>query len=478
MSDLPRSNQENQNFSAPTTQGQKPVLYHDFPISLSDLGQNGAYRVRVNGQTPGGEMPEGEYAAAKYDPQAMATDLSRLSINEIKKEALVRLGKTLSEMLLPGAVGELFQEAFKAARAQGDGLRIQVRSDEASLALTRLPWEVAYLDRPGPGRLQNDFLALSRYVSITRYAAFGPPLAPVPAKDRYRIFIALAGPTAKNEKLDLSGDRKAILRAVQAVKQAGHQVDPVLADPVTRLKILNGAGGSDIFHFGGHGDFAYAYPDPTSGEMINTGRIYLGRADDGEAGEEVFDSETFARLVGNLPVRMVVLGACKSAEVDGRNNWLGMAPALVRENIPAVLGMQYKVGDLNAARFFAAFYRLVLDGFSVDEAVFEGRQAVATQAGLQDRDWGTPVLYLRARDGVLFKPAPQPVQPPVQPRLPGIRMNIGHNEGTVRAISVGETSSAGAAAISSLSLSLDMELSIVTNQGIVEGVHIDKIVDR
>jgi hypothetical protein len=322
----------------------------------------------------------------------------------------------------------------------------------------------------------NDFLALSRNVSITRYAAFGPPLAAVPAKGRYRIFIALAGPTDKSERLELEGDRKAILRAVQAVKEDGRRFEPLMADPATKLKILNGSASSDIFHFGGHGDFSFAQIDSVTGEMIDQGRLYLG---DGQKENSQFDSDEFARLLGNSQVRLVVLGACKSAQADGRNNWLGLAPALVRENIPAVVGMQYKVGDLNSARFFHAMYRFVLDGFSIDEAVFEGRQAISTLAGLEDRDWGNPVLYMRAKDGLLFK-RPPAVEKPAPRQFPGMRINInvGRNEGTVRALSVGKATSAGLQALSSLNIDADMQVDVVTETGVVESMHVDEIIDK
>jgi len=38
----------------------------------------------------------------------------------------------------------------------------------------------------------------------------------------------------------------------------------------------------------------------------------------------------------------------------------------------------------------------------MDEAVSNARQAIYQQAGLENRDWGAPVLYLRVEDGVIF----------------------------------------------------------------------------
>ncbi len=69
--------------------------------------------------------------------------------------------------------------------------------------------------------------------------------------------------------------------------------------------------------------------------------------------------------------------------------------------------MQFKVGDAAAIRFMLAFYPLVLAGYSVDQAVSEARRQIYRNPGPDGdwttiRDWGTPVLYLRNPDGVLF----------------------------------------------------------------------------
>ena len=115
-----------------------------------------------------------------------------------------------------------------------------------------------------------------------------------------------------------------------------------------------------------------------------------------------------AIALGNAGVRLAVLGACNTAERDEGGVWTGVAPALVRENVPAVVAMQYKVETHNAAHFISYLYIRVLGGYTIDEAVFEGRQALFMRAcqenggWAKDRDWGVPVLYLRVSDGILF----------------------------------------------------------------------------
>jgi len=52
-------------------------------------------------------------------------------------------------------------------------------------------------------------------------------------------------------------------------------------------------------------------------------------------------------------------------------------------------------------------YPRVLSGFTVDEALYEARQAMYQRKGLKIRDWGVPVLYLHDESGLLF-PLPHP----------------------------------------------------------------------
>lgn len=82
-----------------------------------------------------------------------------------------------------------------------------------------------------------------------------------------------------------------------------------------------------------------------------------------------------------------------------------MAAALLKAGIPAVVAMQFTIQDKLAAAFDAAFYRALVAGFTVDEAVALGRAAIRVEAaGSAVRDWGVPVLYLRAPGGRVFNP--------------------------------------------------------------------------
>ena len=110
-------------------------------------------------------------------------------------------------------------------------------------------------------------------------------------------------------------------------------------------------------------------------------------------------------------VRLVVLGACEGGRRDGHNVWSGVAASLLRIGIPAVVAMQFTIDDKLAAAFVASFYRALVAGCTVDEAVATGRAAIRIEAlsGSKDiRDWGVPVLYLRCPGGSIFKRVQDP----------------------------------------------------------------------
>ena len=101
-------------------------------------------------------------------------------------------------------------------------------------------------------------------------------------------------------------------------------------------------------------------------------------------------------------IRLAVLGACHAGRRDNINAWTGMAPALTYAGIPAVVGMQYTIEDPNAITFSRRFYST--GGRTADRRGSRRRTArdILYKSDDENRDWGVPVLYLRAEEGVLF----------------------------------------------------------------------------
>jgi hypothetical protein len=101
--------------------------------------------------------------------------------------------------------------------------------------------------------------------------------------------------------------------------------------------------------------------------------------------------------------------------------------------------MQYAITDHAAIELARTFYEALADGLQVDAAMAEARKAVSL-AVANSLEWGTPVLYLRAREAVLFRlrppggsGAPQgtSLQPPSDQKLVDQNVNTVETGGAV-----------------------------------------------
>ncbi len=155
-----------------------------------------------------------------------------------------------------------------------------------------------------------------------------------------------------------------------------------------------------VFHFIGHGAF-----DAGSDEGV------LMFEDDRGRGHQVSGENLGTILHDHESLRLVVLNSCEGARPSPRDPFGGTAQGLVRQGIPAVIGMQFEITDDAAITFSRDFYSAIADGYPVDAALAEARKAIFTSGN--DVEWGTPVLHMRTPDGRIFDRAKQ-----VAPRQP------------------------------------------------------------
>jgi hypothetical protein len=393
-----------------------PITYRDFKIEMSAL-KDGVYHLRVI-EAPGLDpMPPSEAEEVPFSPDDHEKSIARLEARRLDADKLLAFGETLGKMLLPGRALEMFKDSLKALKA-GEGLRLRLYLEP--LALAALPWEYALVRRM-PGEITpNDFLALRPEISITRYETLGPALDPLLVEENYRVVAALANPITGEPSLPslpIGEDEKAIRGAVEALNGQEEFIELEMIHPATQAGLEEAAAGADIFHFAGHGVYEIAGTNP-DGSQIMQGKILL----EDEDGDPVrYENHKLANLLAEQPgqpgVRLVVLGACNTATRSVGGAWTAVATALVREAIPAVVGMQFRVGTNQAGRFVRYLYLQVLSGYPIDQAVSEARRYLYRHPYEKDsgdpegdwayyRDWGTAVLYLRDPTGVLF-PEPE-----------------------------------------------------------------------
>lgn len=374
-----------------------PMQYLNFDIDAFDYEKDAdgeRFSVRV-AQSPGGEQRLWDAEKVLLFPD-LRNQLRRLEKRSLDLGETIELGQLLAELLLPVRARQMLDRS-RAMLDDGERLRIRLRLD--SHALSDMPWEYLYIpapDTPPDQRGPEGFLVLDRRVSLVRYELIGRPaesLDPVGAGP-LRLVALLAAPQDYPE-LDLEGERKNIEKATSKIPGIEVQFFPQgrvidLEDAMTT--------GAHIFHFAGHGDF-----DTEMGTEFGTeegrGALVLVRED---GTSKLFSVEKLAANLVGRDIRLAVFGACETGRRDGVNAWTGVAPALTRAGIPAVVAMQYTIKDANAVAFSRRFYRALAAGETIDAAVTDGRLAIFNRSDLDERDWGVPVLYLRTPGGGLF----------------------------------------------------------------------------
>ena len=381
-----------------------PTVYRDFEIDTFGYEEStGAERFSVRvADSPAGQQRIGS-AEQVTIPAKLRESLRRLENRRLGLGEIIKVGEQLADLLLPARARWMLDRS-RATLDPGEGLRIRLGLD--SYALSDLPWEYLYI--PGPDTPPNQrgpegFLVLDRRVSLVRYEMMGQPavsLDPVGAGP-LRMVALLANPRDPDyPALNLGTERQNIEKAMSKVPgiaveffPGGRVID--LEDALTK--------DAHILHYAGHGDFI-GEMGAKFGTQEGKGALVLVGED---GGAKLFPVEKLARNLVGRNIRLAILGACKTAQRDRYNAWTGVAPALTREGIPAVVAMQYAVRDTNAIAFSRRFYGALASGETIDAAVTDGRLAIFNRSDLDERDWGVPVLYLRTSGGVLF-PRPEP----------------------------------------------------------------------
>jgi hypothetical protein len=375
------------------------MKYHDMVIEASDFERKlspekmweGRFKVRVF-SSPEGEMSPEQAVTVQFDDGQLQASLQKLETRDLNRAALVALGRTLALLLFPPAQGGaatsvrgLLADNLKKLKPDL-GLRLRLRLPPM---LAAVPWEYVYVDRAGGGDGIDGFLALDPRVAIVRHEVIAAPLGLPLLSGDIKVVAAMA--SAGGPPLDLAKERTDLEKAFAC--QAG--INPVFLPDATLDEIQAAMPEAGIFHFAGHGVYDRKQSD-LPGVYTGTGSIALV--------DQNVDAEQLGINLRGCGVRLAVLGGCETGRREGVYVWGGIAPGLIKAEVPAVVANQYKITDTCATAFSRQFYRALIGGLPVERAVSAGRIG-AYNADNTNRDWGVPVLYLRAADGQLFEGA-------------------------------------------------------------------------
>jgi hypothetical protein len=375
-------------------------------LELDVTGYGDGYRIEAR-STVGGESAADTHF--RFDDLAIERRIERLRLALIRSAATTRriatrdeqpvqrLGADLFDRLFVGDVRVLFDMTRQHAAHRDLPLRLVLRIRPPELAV--LPWEFLYDQR------RDDYLSLS--MPLVRYPEILEPVRPLRVTRPLRILGMVARPIGY-DALDVEGEKAHLNRALDPLVRDG-RVELGWVEGETWRSLLNALHRRSwhIVHFIGHGGF-----DSGAGEGV----FYLR----GEGAENyMLRASRLAHLLSpHQSLRLVMLNSCDSAAGSSSDLFSSAAATLVRRGIPAVLAMQFEISDSAAVEFTRSFYEAVAAGLPVDIAVRDARLAVSL-ARPNSLEWGTPVIFLRQRDGRIFDLAAPPLRrPPPRPNPP------------------------------------------------------------
>lgn len=381
------------------------MQYRDFDLSLTATA-DGSYRITAL-SSPAGEAQE--TVPFPFDALALQLQLARLEnallkssrrsrrIPSAEERQVQAFGQALFNFLLHGEVGRRYEASNALCRQMGDGLRLKLRLEAPELAA--LPWEFLY-----DGRF-DEYLALSPRTPVVRYLPLPRAAAPLDTPPPLRLLGMVANPVNLSQ-LNVAVEKERVEQALKDLTAAG----------LVELTWLKGEGWRDLqramrqpwhlFHFIGHGGFDAA-----------TDEGYLAFSD-GRGEAERIRASRLAQLLDQDSLRVVVLNACDGAQ-SGADVFSSTAATLVRRGVPCVVAMQYAITDRAAVEFAHTFYEALAEGLPTETIVSEARKSIALSRD-GSLEWGTPVVFTHAPDGVLFNltDAPAAPAPRPSPRLP------------------------------------------------------------
>jgi DNA-binding beta-propeller fold protein YncE len=370
-------------------QGKAVQELLDFDIAIEPLGDG--YRARVV-DSPAGEA-YADFAFPFTDESLTILILrvigsigrARRKVRRIQSEErglLEDFGGQLFRAVFSGPVRECLGRSRLVAENRDAGLRIRLRLPGA---LANIPWE--YLHDTGYG-----FLGLSPETALVRYLDMPAPVRPFPIMPPLRILAMISAPT---DAPGLEGEEEwgKLTGALDDLIRGGLvQVDRLEAGTLSALQRPLRLREYHVLHFIGHGGYD---------EDAQDGALALEGAD--RKTRLVTGRDLGLMIRGHRSLRLVVLNACEGARSARDDPFGGVAQALVRQGIPAVIAMQFEISDPAALVFSQSFYQAVADGLPVDVATLEARRAMFAEGN--EVEWATPVLYLRSPDGQVFSRA-------------------------------------------------------------------------
>ena len=374
-----------------------------YPVEIASLAGSGRAMMRFPF-----DAPALENALLRVQNALLRSAALRRQVLSPEAQAVQDFGQRLFQALMTGEALQLYDASGALADRQRKGLRVRLQILAPDLA--PLPWEFLYDPR------QGEYLCFLPNRPIVRYLDVPQPIYPINVELPLLVLAMVASPSDL-DPLDVAHEKQRLKDALGPLEQRG----------MLKLRWVEGQTAHDmqqtllqrnwhIFHFIGHGAFDQRSEEGVLALNNDQGKAHLLGATD------------LGRILSQRQsLRLVVLNACQGAAGNKTDIFSSTAATLSRRGLPAVLAMQYEITDQAALEFTRGFYSSLAAGIPVDESLTQARTSISVGI-TRTLEWVTPVLYMRAPNGVLFEmpqlstvirpPAEQPKTAPPAPNAP------------------------------------------------------------
>ena len=282
----------------------------------------------------------------------------------------------------------------------------QVEASEASTLLLGLPWELLHdntgylFHGPNPVRVRR---RLPNRTQRTPLVTTAP------------LRVLLLSPRPEDEGAAYVDHRVSARPVAEALSSLGELADLKVLSPPTLKALTEELDRAQqhgepyhVVHFNGHGVYL-----PQTGQ----GALCFERAEDSGTPEkrrsDLVDATKLAEVMRDQRVQLLFLEACQTAVAE-KDPTASVAGTLLQGGMASVVAMSHAVLVETARRFVTEFYRELLAGRRIGDAMVaaqrelkaEGFRHRTFQGDLSLEDWFVPVLYQEEDDPQLIRAVP------------------------------------------------------------------------
>lgn len=315
-------------------------------------------------------------------------------------------GAALTAMAFPAPLREAWARGRGAAEGQAQPLRLRLALDPADDLLSALLWET--LRDP----IANLPLAKGEAVRLARYLPSASLIDLVPRPALRAVIAASAAGPPDAPPVDLVGLTEAARTGLADIPtklldgRAGRE-------PATLAALTAALRGAPLLCLICHG-------------ALVDGEPYLWLEQVGEEPYRPTSGAALAEALAQLerPPLLVMLAACQSGGTS-YETLRAVGPQLAQAGVGAVLAMREQVPQATVAALLPPLFAELRRDGQIDRALAAARAALG-----EGHPWWLPVLWMRARNGRLWREeAPAPAQ------LPG-GIHVGGNIDTLQQITI------------------------------------------